>query len=337
MIYVLVLLLVVLWLMVLIFSFFLAEVHYSPVNRSEKARLFDSLHRISHALQHIQDQGQRVLLFLSLVCCLLSLLLFLPYLGLFLPNFSLLTEAPALVTCRFAPLIYLGLLTLLQVAGEIMQALTERRRNPNVAMVLNSYFWLPLLLAWASLAAYLPVDSSHAAQGAVSSMWLVLLQPIGCLAFAIALMGPYLLINARPPYVVSPVHNWIRELRMVIGLLIIVPLIYGRTCFSSVEADFTLNEIVRIATQFLLPLILTGVIFRLKVFLRRQGEFDVERLWKVTLWMSMISVTASFFAFHVLGMSDHLMHVLLNFSLLAIWCGFIAPKGNLKQSKTLSK
>ncbi|MFK7778011.1 MAG: hypothetical protein QM501_07770, partial [Gimesia sp.] len=209
MVYLLMLLPIVLWLMILIVSFLLAEVTYSPVKRSVKARLLDSLRRISHAQEHIQDQRQRVLLFFSLVCCLLSIILFIPYMGSFLPKFSKLIAVPALVTSHFAPLIYLGLLTLLQVAGEIAQALTERRRNSAAALVLNSYFWLPLLLAWASLAAYLPVDSSHAAKGAVSSMWLVLLQPIGCLAFAIALMGPYLLINARPTYAVNPIHNWI--------------------------------------------------------------------------------------------------------------------------------
>lgn len=337
MVYLLVLLVIVLWLMVLIVSFFLTEVNYSPVNRSGKARLLDSLHRVANTLQQLQDRGQRAFLFIALVCCLLSLLLFIPYLGLFFPKFSKSITTPVLVTCRFAPLIYLSLLTLLQVAGEICQALTERRHNSSATLMLNSYFWLPLLLAWSSLAAYLPVDSSHVVKGAASSMWLGVIQPTGCLAFATALIGPYLLINARPPYAVSPVHNWIRELRMVIGLLMIVPLIYGQTCFSPVEADFTLNEIARIATQISLPLILIGVVFRLKVFLRRQEAFDVERLWKVTMWMSCIALTASFFAFHVLGNSDPLMHVLLNFSLLAIWVGFIAPKCNLKQSKTISE
>ena len=68
MVYLLLLLPIVLWLIILIVSFLLAEVTYSPAKRNVKARLLDSLRRISHAQEHIQDQRQCVLLFFSLVC-----------------------------------------------------------------------------------------------------------------------------------------------------------------------------------------------------------------------------------------------------------------------------
>lgn len=320
--------------LLLILSFFLAEIAYSPINRSAKTRLLDSLRRISLAQQNLHGVRQCGLLFFSVVCCVFSIGVYMPYMTLFLPPYFHQSEAAALVKSHYAPLIYLGLLTLLQVAGEISQALTERR-NSSAALVLNSYFWLPLLIAWASLAAYLPFDPSHITKESGSSMWLGILQPTGCLAFALALIGPYLLINARALSPASPIHNWIRELRMVVGLSIIIPLIYGRTCFSHVNEYFSPAEIAGIAAQVILLLVLMVIVLKLKKLLRKQVDLNPERLWKITLWLSMISVTSSFVAFHVLGTSDPLMHVLLNFSLLAIWIGFIAPKANLKLTKNL--
>ncbi|MEQ9068272.1 MAG: hypothetical protein RLO18_16170, partial [Gimesia chilikensis] len=60
--------------------------------------------------------------------------------------------------------------------------------------------------------------------------------------------------------------------------------------------------------------------------LKRRPGYDPEALWKLLLWLSLVAVSASFLAFHVLGMSDHYMHLLLNFSLLAIWWGFVLPR-----------
>ncbi|MDF1743150.1 MAG: hypothetical protein P1V19_05610 [Gimesia sp.] len=224
--------------LLLILSFLLAEITYSPVNRSAKTRLLDSLRRISLAQQHLHDVRQYGLLFFSLVCCVLSVGVYIPYITLFLPPFFQQSEAAVLVKSHNAPLVYLGLLILLQVAGEISQALTERQ-NSSAMMVLNSYFWLPLLMAWSSLAAYLPVDLSHIIKDSGSSIWLGMLQPAGCLALALALIGPYLIINARALFPVSPIHTWIRELRMIVGLSIIIPLIYGRSCFSPVNEKFS--------------------------------------------------------------------------------------------------
>ncbi|WP_339733666.1 hypothetical protein [uncultured Gimesia sp.] len=321
--------------LLLFISLILSEAAYPTIQRSVKTRLLDSLRRIAWGQRHIQKTSQRGLLFFSLVCCLLSIGI-IPQLAILLSPFhSRLPATPLLVSGAFAPLLILGLITLLQIAGEVSLALTERRPNSSAALLLNSYFWLPLLLAWVAVAAYLPVDSPQSATGAVTPMWLIVLQPLGCLAFALALFGPYLLINACPAHRVSPVQNWIRELRMMTGLLTLIVLISGRSCFSSAEAPSTPVEIGWVVAQVVLIPVLMVMIFRLKSFLRRRSGFDPIRLWKMILWLSLIAMTAAFVAFHVLGMSDHLMHVLLNFSLLAIWAGFIVPKYPLKLTATV--
>ncbi|WP_298867279.1 hypothetical protein [uncultured Gimesia sp.] len=323
--------------MLLFFSLILAETAYPAVDTRIKARLFGSLRRIAHAQKQIPERPERCLLFFSLMCCILAIGI-MPLLATELsPSLSNLIETPALVTSQFAPLIFLGLLTILQVAGEVSLALTEQRRNSSASIFLNSYFWLPLLLAWSALTAYLPVDSPHIAKDTGSSMWLGALQPLGYVAFILALIGPYLLINASRLNKVNPVQNWIRELRLLISLLIIIVLLSGHTCFSPVEMESKTAGILRGIIQVILLPVSVGIIFRLKAFFRRRSDLDPERLWKLIMWLSLIALTASFIAFHVLGMSDYLMHVLLNFSLLAIWTGFIAPKGNLKQKNPFPK
>ena len=321
----------------LFLSLILAETAYPSVDTSIKARLLGSLRRIAHTQNHIPERAERCLLFFSLLCCVLAIGIIPLFATELSPYLLELIETPALVTCGFAPLIYLGLLTLLQVAGEISLALTERRRHSSASLLLNSYFWLPLLLSWAAVATYLPVDSNHAAKVSTSSMWLGVLQPLGYAAFTLALIGPYLLINASHSNKVSPLQNWIRELRLLISLLILVPLLSSRTCFSPVETESTAAGITRSLIQVILVPVSIVIVFRLKAFFRRRDGFDPVPLWKLTLWLSLIALTASFIAFHVLGMADHLMHVLLNFSLLAIWAGFFAPKGNLQQTNTLQE
>ncbi|QDV48824.1 hypothetical protein [Gimesia fumaroli] len=315
-------------------SLILAESAFTDEPRNLKTRLFDSMRRIAWGQRHLQKSAQRGLLFFSLCCCLLSIGI-IPQLAILLSPFhSRLPAGAFMVSGSFASLIILGLVTLLQIAGEISLALTERRQNSSAALLLNSYFWLPLLLAWAAVAAYLPIDSPQAAKGAVTSMWLFALQPLGCLAFVLALLGPYLLINACPTHRVSPVQNWIRELRMLTGVLLIVSLIGGRSCFASSETENTPLDIGGAVIQVVLIPVLIWMTLRLKTFLRRRSA-DPTELWKMILWLALISVTASFLAFHILGMSDHLMHVLLNFSLLAIWAGFIVPKYSIGSMATV--
>jgi hypothetical protein len=316
-------------------SLILAETAYPAVDTSIKERLLGSLRRIADAQSNIAERSDRCLLFFSLVCCMLAIGILLFFAIDLSPYLSELIETPALVTSQFAPLIFLGLFTLIQVAGEVSLALTERRQNSSAAFVFNSYFWLPLLLSWASLAAYLPTDSSHAAKSAVSSMWLGVLQPLGYVAFVMTLIGPYFLINVSHPDKVSPLQNWIRELRLMINIMITVLLLGSHTCFSTGEMEGVATGIIKGVIQLMLIPILVGIVFRMKAFFRRRDKFNAERLWKIQLWLSLIALTASFFAFHVIGKSDPLMHVLLNFSLLAIWVGFIAPKGNFNQAKIL--
>lgn len=320
--------------LLLLASLILAETAFTDIDRSLKTRLLDSLRRIAWGQRHIQKKTQRGLLLFSLVCCLLSIGL-IPQMAITLSPFhSRLPDASLLVTGAFAPLLTLGLITLLQIASEVSLALTERRQNSSVALLLNSYFWLPLLLAWAAVAAYLPVDSPRTASDAISPMWLFVLQPLGCLAFALALFGPYLLVKSCPAQRASPVQNWLRELRMMTGVLLIVTLISGRSCFDSGAAQSTPGEIGWGVAQVILIPVLLLITLRLKNILRRRNV-NPERLWKLTLWLSLIAVTASFLAFHLLGMADHLMHVLLNFSLLAIWAGFIVPKYPLGSTATV--
>ena len=315
-------------------SLILTETAFTDEPRNLKTRLLDSMRRIAWGQRQLQKSAQRGLLFFSLCCYLLSIGL-IPQLATSLSPFHSRLPAEAfLVSGSFASLMLLGLVTLLQIAGEISLALTEQRQSSSAALLLNSYFWLPLLLAWASVAAYLPVDSPQAAKGAVTSMWLFVLQPLGCLAFVLTLLGPYLLINACPTHRMSPVQNWLRELRMLIGVLLIVALIGGRSCFASSETENTPWEIGGAVIQVVLIPILIWMIRRMKTFLQRR-DVDSIQLWKMIFWLALLAVTSSFLAFHILGMSDYLMHVLMNFSLLAIWAGFIVPKYPLDSSATV--
>lgn len=321
---------------ILILSFRLAETAYPLTETGFKAQVICSVRRISHAQNRLQNRSERCLLLFSLLCSLLTFSLVpLIYTHSMLRTDEATTEA-ALVTSRFAPLLLLGLFTLLQIAGEVSLAVTERRRIPSISLILNGYFWQPLLLAWAAVVAYVPIYSSHAAQGGYTSLWLSAIQPAGTLGFFLAWTGPYLLINACPDRRVSPVQNWIRELRMLIGLLVLVPLIISRSCFFPLNEKSAGLEIGRITIQVVTILVLLVIVMRLKVFLQKRSGFAPERLWKLTLWLALISLTASFVAFHVLGMSDPMMHVLLNSSLLAMWAGFLLPKAS-PQSTTLAK
>lgn len=323
----------ILMIVLLLISFILAEAAFTDVPRNLKTRLLDSMRRIAWGQRHLQKSAQGGLLLFSLCCCLLSIGLIPQLATLLSPFHSRLPAGAFLVSGSFAPLMGLALIALLQVAGEVSLALTERRQNSSAALLLNSFFWLPLLLAWAAVAAYLPVDSPQAAKGAVTSIWLFVLQPLGCLAFVLALLGPYLLINACPTHRVNPVQNWIRELRMLTGALLSVVLIGSRSCFSSSEAASTPWDIGGAVMQVVLIPVLIWITLRLKTFLRRRNV-DPTELWQMILWLALIAVTASFLAFHILGMSDHLMHVLMNFSLLAIWAGFIVPKYPLGSTAT---
>ncbi|WP_278472344.1 hypothetical protein [Gimesia maris] len=321
--------------LLLVLSFTLSERAYPLSETDFKARLICAVRRIAHAQKQIRNRSEQYLLILSLLCCLLSFSLLSLISKQLLMRYGAPTEELTLVTCRFAPLVLLGLLTLLQIAGEVSLAVTERRRVPSMSLILNASFWLPLLLAWAAVVAYLPIDSSYTVQGGQTSLWLIVIQPAGTLVFFLAWIGPYLLINADPDRRVSPVQNWIRELRMLIGLQVLAPLVISRTCFSPFDEKSTGLDIGRVAIQGVIMLVLLVIVIRLKVFLQRRRGFDPERLWKLTLWLALIALTASFLAFHLLGMSDPLMHVLLNFSLLAIWAGFLLPKANLKLTTTV--
>tara|TARA_R110002111_G_scaffold256979_3_gene324781 strand:- start:140078 stop:141070 length:993 start_codon:yes stop_codon:yes gene_type:complete len=317
-------------------SLYLAETKNQSANAGLKKTLLDALRRISRSQNRNSEIAERCLLCFSLVCCLFAIII--------VPQFAeslslrsfLLVKVPTLVIGDFAPIVFLGLLLMLHVAGEVCLTITAQKQNRKAAYALNSFFWLPLLFAWTAVAYYLPVGNSPVATGALSSMWLVLLQPLGSVALILALIGPYLLISTSLSHRQNPIAAWIRELRMLISLLIIVLTLVGsRTCFSSSEIQNSPGEIVRLALLPVMTLILLLIVIRLKSFISARGGFAAESFWKLTLWLSLIAVTASFLAFHVLGMSDHLMHVLLNFSLLAIWAGFILPKGNLKQTSTL--
>lgn len=320
--------------MLLVLSLTLSELAYPLSETGFKARLLCAVRRIAHAQKQIRNRSDLYLLLFSLLC---SLLMFSLY-PVFCTNFLTRTGSPSsdsgLVTCRFAPLLFLGLFTLLQIAGEVSLAVTERRRVPSISLILNGYFWLPLLLAWAAVVAYLPIYSSHAVQGGHTALWLIVLQPAGTLAFILAWIGPYLLINACPDRRVSPVQNWLRELRMVIGILVLALVAVSRSCFFPFGEKSTGMPISKMASSLVLIFVLLVLVLWLKVFLQKRNGFDPERLWKLILWLALIALTASFFAFHLLGMSDPLMHVLLNFSLLAIWAGFLLPKANLKLTTT---
>lgn len=307
-------------------SVLLAETAWSPVKAPVKTRLRLSLQRIARSQSEIQNSSERILLLFSLTCGLLTATLFPAFIQNLLIPFGQHTEVSTLISSRYAPLISLGLFILLQVAGHISLALTERRSHTIATLLLNGYFWLPLILAWASVTAYLPVHSEHVTRGAVSGVWLVLLQPAGILALLLTLTGPVLLVNAQQPRPVQPVQHWIRELHLfntVTGLAIVLA---SLTCFSPLEGISKGNQIIRFALTPILLLLLLGIHYRLLQYLRKQGRIAPEMLWKLTLWLSLISLSASFTGFHLLGMSDYYMHMLLNFSLLAIWWGFLVPK-----------
>ncbi|QDV18464.1 hypothetical protein Pan153_31220 [Gimesia panareensis] len=319
--------------LVLFGSVLRAEAAWSPASDPVKTRLLLSLRRIARSQAEIADRSQRFLLLFSLTCGLLSIA-FLPwYISNMLTVQEKTTGVAALITCRYAPLMYLGLFVLLQAAGHISLSLTERCSQPLTSLLLNGYFWLPLLLAFAAVGAYLPVHSEQAARGATSTIWLLLLQPAGTLALLMALTGPAILVNAREPWTVRPVQHWIREFHTFNSVFIMVLIMASLTCFAPQEKISASQSIVRFILLPVLPPILLGVHYRLIRFLKRQAGFDPEALWKQVLWLSLIAVSASFLAFHVLGMSDHYMHMLLNFSLLAIWWGFIVPRFPVRASQ----
>lgn len=307
-------------------SLLLAETAFPDYERSLKLRLIYALHRIAQAQRLLATKKESPLLLCSLTCSLLSVGL-IPQLAFLLSPFQAYgAVSPLLFTGAFAPLILLGLICLLQVAGEVCLALTEQHTNPSTTLLLNSFFWLPLLLAWAALGAYLPVDSPQAAHGAESAQWLFVLQPLGCLTIVCALISPYLLSHLNPQQRIKPVQNWLRELRMIVGIFLLVSVSSGRTCFATAEPQSTLLEAGWVAGQILLIPLLLWITVRLKSFLQRRADVDPLNGWHMFYWLALLSVTASFLAFHLLGMSDHWMHVLMNFSLLAIWVGFIVPK-----------
>ncbi|WP_417386524.1 hypothetical protein [Gimesia sp.] len=323
--------------MVLVLSFTLSELAYPLSETGFKARLLCAVRRIAHAQKQIRNRSDQYLLLFSLLCSLLMFCLYPVLYTIFSTRTGSLSSQSELVTCRFAPLLFLGLLNLLQIAGEVSLAITERRRIASISLILNAFFWLPLLLAWAAVVAYLPVYSSHAVQGGHTSLPLIVLQPAGTFALILAWMAPYLLINACPDRRVSPVQNWLRELRLVTGILVLDLVAVSPSCFFPLGEKSTGMQFGELAASLVFILVLVVLVLRLRVFLQRCSGFDPERLWKLILWLALIALTASFLAFHLLGMSDPLMHVLLNFSLLAIWAGFLLPKANLKRLTTTAK
>lgn len=326
-------------LLVLLFlTCIIAEPQKESAPTGIKSRVLDSLHQISHALNRHQNFSIRCLEFSSLCSCLASILI--------LPQFAeRITERsfslfvmPPLFHTDWGSTVLLGLLLILHVAGETCLAISERQQNHDAMLCLNSYFWLPLLFAWVAMAYYLPLDTGQASSNSVTSLWLVLLQPLGSLAVVLSLLGPYLLIRTTKSITENAFHYWIRDLRMLISLLIIVLTIVGsRTCFSVSEVQNTHVDIIRIVALPILFTVLLFLVIRLKHSLYAQGGVVAEHIWKLSLWLSLISMTASLIAFHILGMSDPMMHLLLNFSLLAIWGGFILPKFPIKLSTTIQE
>lgn len=317
-------------------SLMLAEVAWSPVKAPAKTRLRLAVQRVARSQAAVSSRSEKILLLFSLTCALLTLAFLPGCLTHLLSIPKTPAEATGVITCRYAPMMYLGLFVLLQAAGQISLALTERGRHPIAGLLLNGYFWLPLLLAFTSVAAYLPVYSDPEAGGATAALWLLLLQPAGILALQLALTGPAILINAQPNRQVSPLQHWIREFHILNTALVMVIVMVSLTCFAPRERLTTTQDILRCLPCPVLPLILLGIHYRLIRFLKRRGEFQPEVVWKLVLWLSLIAVSSSFLAFHVLGMSDHFMHMLLNFSLLAIWWGFVVPRFPLSEPLTQS-
>lgn len=292
----------------------------------------NALHNIARVQNQIEKFSERCLLFLSLLCCLVAMIL-LPHFikSLTAQSYSII-PMPQLINGDGSSIILLGLLLILHVAGEICLAKGERGyQNRYAILCLNSFFWLPLLFAWTSLSYYLPLSNSHNTSAAVSTAWLVLLQPLGSLALILALLGPYFMMDIMLTLDKRLIYYWIRELRMLISLLIITLTIVGsRTCFSPTEIQNTSGEIIQFLTLPVVFFILLLLVKRFNDHFEMWGWLSMPSFWKSTQWLALIALTASFFAFHVLGMSDPWMHVLLNFSLLAIWAGFIVPKYHSK-------
>ena len=124
---------------------------FTPLSETDfKARLICAVRRIAHAQKQIRNRSEQYLLILSLLCCLLSFSLLSLISKQLLMRYGAPTEELTLVTCRFAPLVLLGLLTLLQIAGEVSLAVTERRRVhsffslPGLALIYSS---MPILIA----------------------------------------------------------------------------------------------------------------------------------------------------------------------------------------------
>ncbi len=326
-----------LFLVLLPLSLILAEIQHQASQQGIKYHLLNALRNVSHAQNQIEKFSERCLLFLSLLCCLASIMI--------LPQFAeSLTEraysliaVPQLIIADMTSVLLLGLLLILHVAGEICLATGERRyHNRYAVLCLNSFFWVPLLFSWTALAYYLPLGNSHSTSDTVSTMWLVLLQPLGSLALILSLLGPYLMVNTTLTSNKKLVYYWIRELRMLISLLVITLAIVGsRTCFSPAEIQNTPGEIIRLVILPVVFIVLLLLVKRLKDYFASRAGFVALPFWKRTQWLALIALTASFLAFHVLGMSDPWMHVLLNFSLLAIWGGFIVPKYHIKPATTL--
>ncbi|QDT99580.1 hypothetical protein [Gimesia aquarii] len=299
----------------------------------------NALHNISRVQNQIEKFSERCLLFLSLLCCLVAMIL-LPHFieSLTAQSYSII-PMPQLIKDDGSSIILLGLLLILHATGEICLAKGERGyQNRYAVLCLNSFFWLPLLFAWSSLAYYLRLGDNHSTSAAVSTVWLVLLQPLGSLALILALLGPYFMVNTTLTSNKKQVYYWIRELRMLISLLIITMTVVGsRTCFSPAEIQNTPGEIIQFLTLPVVFLILLLLVKRFHVHFEKWGWLFMPSFWKSTLWLALIALTASFLAFHVLGMSDPWMHVLLNFSLLAIWSGLIAPKFHIPPATSLRK
>ncbi|QDU08381.1 hypothetical protein [Gimesia aquarii] len=330
---------ILVFLVLLPLSLILTGLQHPSSQHGNGNHFLNALHDVSRAQNQIENFSERCLLFLSLLCCLVAMII--------LPHFieSLTTRSysiipmPQLINGDGSSIVLLGLLLILHAAGEISLANGERGyQNRYAVLCLNSFFWLPLLFAWTSLAYYLRLGDNHSTSAGVSTVWLVLLQPLGSLALILALLGPYFMVNTTLTSNKKQVYYWIRELRMLISLLVITMTVVGsRTCFSPAEIQNTPGEMIQFFILPVLFLVLLLLVKRLEVYFKMRGGLIALSFWKSTLWLALIALTASFLAFHVLGMSDPWMHVLLNFSLLAIWGGLIAPKFHIPPATSLRK
>lgn len=325
------------FLILLPLSLFLAKIQHQDSQPEIESHLLDALRKVSHAQNQTVNFSERCLLFLSLLCCIAAMIIVPHFVESLTAQSYSIIPMPQLINGDGSSIVLLGLLLILHAAGEACLANGERRyQNRYAVLCLNSFFWLPLLFAWISLAYYLPLSNSHNTSAAVSTAWLVLLQPLGSLALIQSLLGPYFMVNTTLTSNKKLVYYWIRELRMLISLLIITLTIVGsRTCFSPAEIQNTPSEIIQFLILPVMFLVLLLMVKRLNGYFKIRGGLFAQLFWKPTQWLALIAVTASFFAFHVLGMSDPWMHVLLNFSLLAIWAGFIVPKYHSKPATSV--